>query len=97
MPKNNQYEDDYRNYVMPFAQQTGSMRLAYYDGHWAVDIIAKPTNTQISYIASVHRNGYPFAYDVPDQEGIYLESVSKNQVFNLLKKIQSEWDEKYVV
>ena len=97
MPKNNQYEDDYRNYVVPFAQETGSMRLAHYDGHWNIDIIAKPTNIQISYIVSKHRNGDPFVYDVPDEEGIYSESVSKNQVFNLLKKIQQEWDEKYVV
>ena len=66
-------------------------------GHWNIDIIAKPTNIQISYIVSKHRNGDPFVYDVPDQEGIYLDSVSKNQVFNLLKKIQQQWDEKYVV
>ena len=96
MPENKEYEDDYRNYVMPFAQQTGALRIAHY-GYWNVDINSKPTNTQISYIASTHRNGDSFVYDVPDQEGIYLDSVSKNQVFNLLKKIQTEWDEKYVV
>ena len=96
MPKNNSYEDDYRNYVLPFTQQTGALRISHY-GDWNVDMNSKPTNTQISYIVSTHRNGDPFTYDVPGQEGNYIDSASKDQVFHLLKKIQSEWDEKYVV
>jgi hypothetical protein len=87
---------DYRNYVLPFTQQTGALRISHY-GDWNVDINSKPTNTQISYIVSTHRNGDPFTYDVPGQEGNYIDSASKDQVFHLLKKIQSEWDEKYVV
>jgi hypothetical protein len=95
MPFHENHDNDYENYVMPFAQETGALRISHY-GDWNIDIIAKPSNAQINYIASTHRNGDPFSYDVPGRSD-YLESATKNQVFHLLKKIQANWDKEHVV
>jgi hypothetical protein len=96
MPPNEIHDNDYENYVLPFAKETGALRISHY-GEWNVDINSKPTNTQISYIASTHRNGDSFTYDVPGKEGNYIDSATKDQVFHLLKKIQQNWDKDHVV
>lgn len=91
MPQNETHDNDYENYVIPFVKETGALRVSYY-GEWNVDINSRPSNAQISHIVSVHKNGDSFTYDLPGQEGKYIDSATKDQVFHLLKKIQMDWD-----
>jgi hypothetical protein len=93
MSKNETHDNDYDNYVVPFAKETGALRISHY-GDWNVDIISKPSNAQINYIVSTHRDGDPFAYDVPGLQD-YIDNATKTQVFHLLKKIQANWDKEH--
>lgn len=95
MPPNETHDNDYDNYVVPFAKETGALRISHY-GNWSVDMITPPSNTQIDYIVSKHRNGDPFSFDVPGRQD-YIDSATKDQVFHLLKKIQQNWDKDNVV
>jgi hypothetical protein len=84
----NSYGDRYRDYVQPFMNSTGAIRM-HFDGVWNVDIYARPTNEQITAIAKHHRNGRDFIYecDPLDDYGV-IENASKSAVFNKLKEIQ---------
>ena len=93
MSPNETHDNDYDNYVVPFAKETGALRISHY-GDWNVDMITPPSNAQIDYIVSKHRNGDPFGFDVPGRQD-YLDSATKSQVFHLLKKIQQNWDKEH--
>ena len=93
MSPNESHDNDYDNYVVPFAKETGALRISHY-GDWNVDMITPPSNEQIDYIVSKHRNGDPFGFDVPGRQD-YLDSATKSQVFHLLKKIQQNWDKEH--
>jgi hypothetical protein len=84
----NSYGDRYRDYVQPFMDSTGAIRM-HFDGVWNVDIYARPTNEQITAIAKHHRNGRDFIYecDPLDDYGV-IENASQSAVFNKLKEIQ---------
>ena len=91
--------DRYRDYVQPFMDSTGAIRMhfdgawnktrSHFDGVWNVDIYSRPTNEQITAIAKHHRNGRDFVYecDPLDDYGV-IENASKSAVFNKLKEIQ---------
>lgn len=84
----NPYGDRYRDYVQPFMDSTGAIRM-HYDGVWNVDIFSRPTNEQITAIAKHHKNGNDFIYecDPLDDYGV-IENASQLAVFNKLKEIQ---------
>jgi hypothetical protein len=91
--------DRYRDYVQPFMDSTGAIRMhfdgawnktrSHFDGVWNVDIYSRPTNEQITAIAKQHKNGNDFIYecDPLDDYGV-IENASKSAVFNKLKEIQ---------
>lgn len=84
----NPYGDRYRDYVQPFMDSTGAIRM-HFDGVWNVDIFSRPTNEQITAIAKHHKNGNDFIYecDPLDDYGV-IENASQSAVFNKLKEIQ---------
>lgn len=84
----NPYGDRYRDYVQPFMDSTGAIRM-HFDGVWNVDIFSRPTNEQITAIAKHHKNGNNFIYecDPLDDYGV-IENASQSTVFNKLKEIQ---------
>ena len=91
--------DRYRDYVQPFMDSTGAIRMhfdgawnktrSHFDGVWNVDIYSRPTNEQITAIAKHHKDGNDFIYecDPLDDYGV-IENASKSAVFNKLKEIQ---------
>jgi hypothetical protein len=91
--------DRYRDYVQPFMDSTGAIRMhfdgawnktrSHFDGVWNVDIYSRPTNEQITAIAKHHKNGSDFIYecDPLDDNGV-IENASQSAVFNKLKEIQ---------
>lgn len=84
----NPHGDRYRDYVQPFMDSTGAIRM-HFDGAWNVDIYARPSNEQITAIAKHHRNGRDFIYecDPLDDFGV-IENATQSAVFNKLKEIQ---------
>ena len=84
--KGNRYDD----YVNPFMQLTGAIRVSNY-GSWDVDIQTAPTNEQITAIARNHVNGRDFHYEV-DQLKIKdtLERATQEAVANKLRDIRAQ-------
>jgi hypothetical protein len=78
----------YSDYVQPFMQMTGAIRVSNY-GNWDVDIFAAPSNEQITAIARNHIDGRDFHYDV-EPLGIKdtLEKATSEAVANKLRDIR---------
>jgi hypothetical protein len=95
MPENEIHDNDYDNYVEPFIKDTGALRISNY-GYWNIDINTRPTNAQISYIASKHIKGESFCFDYMGNRDC-IDNATKDKVFNFLKQIQEDWDKNHVV
>jgi hypothetical protein len=92
--------DRYRDYVMPFMNLTGAIRVSYIipygygkkskHGEWSVDISFPPTTAQIQAIKNWHNDGSDFHYEV-DPLGLdsSLLNAKKVTVENFLEGIRN--------
>ena len=82
--------DRYSDYVVPFLNLTGAIRVSYQRGEWSVDISAAPTDAQIEKIVYWHIPGKDFHYDVdPLGTSNFIEKASRKKVELKLEDIQA--------
>ena len=81
--------DRYSDYVEPFLNLTGAIRVSYMNNEWSVDIQTSPTDDQRDIMVYWHKPGRSFYYDV-DPLGIktLLEKASKDDVKKKIEEIQ---------
>ena len=81
--------DRYSDYVEPFLNLTGAIRVSYMNNEWSVDIQTSPTNDQRDIMVYWHKPETSFYYDV-DPLGIktLLEKASKDDVKKKIEEIQ---------
>jgi hypothetical protein len=82
--------DRYSDYVEPFLNLTGAIRVSYQGGVWSVDIATSPSNAQIEKIVYWHIPGRDFHYDV-EALGTrsFIEKAGRKKVQTKLEEIQS--------
>jgi hypothetical protein len=82
--------DRYSDYVEPFLNLTGAIRVSYQGGVWSVDIATSPSNAQIEKIVYWHIPGRDFHYDVEALGArSFIEKAGRKKVQTKLEEIQS--------
>lgn len=81
--------DRYSDYVEPFLNLTGAIRVSYQNGVWSVDIATSPTDAQIRKIVDWHIPGRDFYYDVEALSlRSFIDKAKRNDVRTKLEQIQ---------
>ena len=81
--------DRYSDYVEPFLNLTGAIRVSYMNNEWNIDIQTYPTDEQRDIIVHFHKPVRSFYYDV-DKFGVktFIENASKDDVKKKIEEIQ---------